>query len=46
VEMVIFWSPLQANLTDVPTKALAWQMWQFGGLAEEEFVRRYGPTPA
>lgn len=39
---VIIWYPLLKGAATVETKALAWQLWQFGGLPEEEFVNHYG----
>lgn len=43
---LIFWYPLMDEYVEVETKSLIWLLWQFGGLPEEEFVRRYGdPEP-
>ena len=39
---LIVWYPLSADLSGVETRALAWQLWQFGGLPEDEFTSRYG----
>lgn len=42
---IILWCPLARGLGNVPTKELAWLLWQSGGLPEDEFVRRYGQPP-
>jgi GNAT superfamily N-acetyltransferase len=34
--------PLSDESRVVSTHELAWQLWQFGGLPEKEFIRRYG----
>jgi GNAT superfamily N-acetyltransferase len=39
---LIVWYPLSADFSAVGTKALAWQLWQFGGLPEDEFTSRFG----
>jgi len=39
---LIVWYPLSADFSAVGTKELAWQLWQFGGLPEGEFISRYG----
>jgi GNAT superfamily N-acetyltransferase len=39
---LIVWYPLSADFSAVGTMALAWQLWQFGGLPEGEFTSRYG----
>jgi thiamine pyrophosphokinase len=39
---VIVWYPLSEHFSAIETKALAWQLWQFGGLPEEEFISQYG----
>jgi GNAT superfamily N-acetyltransferase len=39
---LIVWYPLSDRFSAVGTKALAWQLWQFGGLPEDEFTSRYG----
>jgi GNAT superfamily N-acetyltransferase len=43
---LIFWYPLADEFVHVATRSLAWLLWQFGGLPEEEFVRRYGDPKA
>jgi GNAT superfamily N-acetyltransferase len=42
---IIVWYPLHDQFTAVSTKALAWQLWQFGGLPEGGFIRQYGANP-
>jgi GNAT superfamily N-acetyltransferase len=39
---LIVWYPLSDCFSAVETKALAWQLWQFGGLPAGEFTSRYG----
>jgi hypothetical protein len=39
---IIFWYPLRREFAETDTKSLAWLLWQFGQLPEEEFARRYG----
>jgi len=34
--------PMSDRFSAVGTKALAWQLWQFGGLPEDGFTSRYG----
>lgn len=39
---LIVWYPLLDEFGQVTTRSLMWQVWQFGGLPEQEFVARYG----
>ena len=40
----VIWYPMSADVFEISSRALAWVLWQSGGLPFEEFVRRYSKS--
>jgi RNA polymerase sigma factor (sigma-70 family) len=42
----ILWFPMSDDVSGITTKALAWELWQFGSLPRAMFVEQYGELDA